>query len=951
MRLALCLVLTLLLLPAAALAQVRFDPRLDWRTLETEHFLVHFHDGLEQTAVRAGEIAEEAHRQLTAELGWEPAARTHLVLADVTDAPNGLATPFPYNRMVIFLTPPLEQPFSLTDREEWLRVVIVHEYTHILHLDTVRRLPAVLRRVFGRVYFPNALQPQWIIEGLATYQESRFSEGGRGRAAYTDMVLRMAVLEHRFPTPAQAAIFLDSWPAGETPYLFGAAFFAHLAQKHGEDLPRRMSHDYAGRALPFFVESSARATIGSSIAPAWRNWQSQLTRRYLQQKRDIEAQGLTPYERLTVEGYRHLAPAVSPSGRLLAFSAQTADRTPHLMLLPSPGGEPEALRRRLVTPAAAGIAWLADDAGLVYAKLERDRYDNLFHDLFRLDLASGREERLTHGLRAGAPDLSPAGDRLVFTIAGEGRYRLATADARAGEVRLLHPAEDRRDFFSPRWSPEGERIAAAVREPDGTFAVLVLNAAGKPLQRLALAGVLHGGPAWHPDGSSLFFSADRGGVFNLYAWRPADGALFQVSNVLGGAFSPAVAPDGETLYFTAYSSAGFDLARMPLNPEAWLPVTEVEEAPPAPTPSPRAAPATRDYRLGGTLLPRWWLPWFGGDEDGLQVGLITSAHDPLQRHSYLLTALYGAESGRGAYSLLYQYQGLLPTVQAFASDQAVFYDDFFRPPGRPERDFWERRRSAGLDLVVPFPGLWSRHSLVPGYRWERFDNLTPPPFGEAPPEEGDLSSLRLAWLFADTVRPPRGISPDQGRRLQLAAEASSRDLGSDFSRRKYTLDWHEFISFPWKHHVLATRLFGGLAEGDVLAQRAFKVGGDVWGDFLQGLDGEYLPLRGYKVNAFRGQRAVLASLEYRFPLANFERGPGNGFFFFRRLHGAVFGEGAQAFDRGGLRRDEFRTAAGAEARLDADLAWFLPVTFRLVFAHGFDEDGETQGYLSLWLRF
>jgi Zn-dependent protease with chaperone function len=163
------LLVLLAILAWAFPAQARFDPRFSWRTIETAHFRVHYHNGLEAIAPRAAEIAEEAHRQLAPALLWQPADKTELVLADVSDLPNGMATPFPYNRMVIYLTPPLEQPFSLTGREDWLRLVIVHEYTHILHLDAAHRLPAWLRRVLGRTYFPNALQPQWLIEGLATY--------------------------------------------------------------------------------------------------------------------------------------------------------------------------------------------------------------------------------------------------------------------------------------------------------------------------------------------------------------------------------------------------------------------------------------------------------------------------------------------------------------------------------------------------------------------------------------------------------------------------------------------------------------------------------------------------------------------------------------------------------------------------------------------------------------
>jgi hypothetical protein len=944
--------------------EARFDARLSWRTMETEHFRVHYHNGLEAIAPRAAEIAEEAHRQLAPALLWQPADKTELVLADVSDLPNGMATPFPYNRIVIYLTPPLEQPFSLTGQEDWLRLVIVHEYTHILHLDAAHRLPAWLRRILGRVYFPNAFQPQWLIEGLATYQETALTDGGRGRASYTDMVLRMAILDGPFPTLAQASVFQDRWPAGEVPYLFGAKFFDYLIEKHGPQLPGEINRIHAGRPVPYLIDSTARLAFGGNYRLEWRHWQRQLRERYRRQQEEIGA--TTALIWLSDEGHRHFFPAVSPSGRLVAYAAQTADRVPSLLLRDLQSGTAKVLLRRLVAPAAAAIAWLPDESALVYAKLERDRQDNFFHDLFRLDLLSGKEERLTRGLRAGSPDISPASGDIVCTIFAGGRNRLALLAGDGGLRRWLSADHDRSDYSTPRWSPDGRQLAVAVREGD-RFAIRILSADGRPLHSTGPPQAINTSPAWSTDGQRVFFTSDASGIFNIFAYYPEGGQLEQISQVLGGAFSPAATPDGDTLIVSAYRGRGFDLAALSMHgsvphpftpprvdtPELTEPIHPGEERdePQGPSVTMTGKYPSRPYSAGRSLLPRYWFPLTGSDEHSWQIGAMTSGHDPLERHAYAASLLVGVESGRPAYSLLYRYNGLTPTVQAFIADQPLFYADFYRHPDGREFDFWERRRSIGLDLLVPFPGLWDRHELQLGYRGQRFHHLDALAL-QPQAAEGDLSGVRLAYLFDNSVRPPRAISAEDGRRLQLAVQRDDAALGSDFDRTRYSLDWQEFTVVPWgRHQVLASRFFAGLADGDLIPQGAFRIGGDTFGDLLLGLDDEYLPLRGYESNALRGQRALLGSLEYRFPIAELDRGPGNGQFYLRRVHGAVFYEGAQAFDRGRPRLAHFRTAAGLEARLDADLGYFLPLTLRVVLARGFDEGGETQGYISLWLRF
>ncbi|HYS80929.1 MAG TPA: hypothetical protein VEM76_09470, partial [Anaeromyxobacteraceae bacterium] len=49
--------------PRAARAQP-YDPGLHWRTLETEHFRIHFHDRLGPLARRVAGAAERAHALL-----------------------------------------------------------------------------------------------------------------------------------------------------------------------------------------------------------------------------------------------------------------------------------------------------------------------------------------------------------------------------------------------------------------------------------------------------------------------------------------------------------------------------------------------------------------------------------------------------------------------------------------------------------------------------------------------------------------------------------------------------------------------------------------------------------------------------------------------------------------------------------------------------------------------
>ncbi len=118
-------VMLLLVVVPQADAASEYPPQFRWQTITTEHFHIHFHQGEEALARRAAAIAERAHTRLVPLLGWTPDGRTHIVVTDHVDASNGSATPFPHNRIEVFVSAPGADPASqIIFTEYWLNLVI-----------------------------------------------------------------------------------------------------------------------------------------------------------------------------------------------------------------------------------------------------------------------------------------------------------------------------------------------------------------------------------------------------------------------------------------------------------------------------------------------------------------------------------------------------------------------------------------------------------------------------------------------------------------------------------------------------------------------------------------------------------------------------------------------------------------------------------------------------------
>jgi hypothetical protein len=930
-----------------ALPDSKYSPSLTWRTISTEHFVIEFHQGEEAVARRVADIAEDAHRRLAPILKWEPTTPTHLVLSDDSDDVYGAATPIPYNVMYINLTPPVGSMF-LINYDDWLRLVITHEYAHILHLDTAGGLNAALRAVFGRVPFvvfpfvstlPNLWQPIWMVEGLATHEETELGTSDRRDNAFTDMMLRMAVLENDFPAIDQAD-GLDRWPVGHVPYLFGARFYQYLASQFGQDLPADISRLYAQAPLAFYVASPAQTLMGSGYAPIWERWQTSLVEEFDNERSHIIAQGTSEGASLTARGGMILGPTVSPDGSRIAYTEQSFEAFPTLRIVRTDGtGDREIAIRN----SGFQVSWSPDNSQLAFSQQEIWKNYSTYEDLYIADARTGRVRRLTHGARASDPDYSPDGKRLVFVGHELGRSRLATIDIVTKSVEPITPWSEEVQYATPRWSPDGQRIAVTVWS-NGRHDIALVDLAEGTVTPVTSDDALELTPYWSRDGRTVYFTSDRTGVYNVFALSIESRALARITNVVGGAFTPAPAPDGR-IVFGDYSSRGFDLriAEPLALPVSSAPAETGRRRPPPVTRT--DPPAPEPYSALPTLAPRFWAPVLSVDEEGTQYGLTTGGLDVLGYHKYTVTALYGPDSGRGSYVLSYRYDRLNPSFDLSVSDVAALYADFFQEPDGSTSAYWEQRRRIDADMTLPIlKTRWSQ-ALTIGYRGERLNALSATPFGAQAPAEGTQAGLRAAWQFVNAHEFGYSISPEGGRRLLVTVQHNAEAFGSDFDNARYLGAWYEYVDVPFlPHHVLALRAVGGTSSGDVLPQRTFQLGGPVQSAELVDADAETLLLRGYPARAIRGQKTAVGSAEYRFPIRNIERGFATKPFFFQRIHGAVFVDYGNAWDTS-ADANNYRMGRGAELGTDMTFGYRFRIRVRIGVASGRDAEGEQQIYI------
>jgi Tol biopolymer transport system component len=902
-RLAGRLIALLCLLAAAhaASANTRYDPRLRFRTISTARFDIHYHQGEESLALRLAKMAEEVATTVGRTLG-AATGRVQVILVDQHDLSNGWASPLPYNTIEISVAgPPAESEIGNTD--DWLRLVFTHEYVHVVHLSRGQGWIGGLRRVFGRMplLYPNLFQPIWQIEGIATWQESAQTGRGRVHAGDFRLLLDRAAAADRFDPLDRASSRLVDWPSGTTPYLYGGFFHQFLAEKYGEASLRRLTDETAGR-LPYFGSPAFRKVFGKPLSRLWAEFEASLQR--------DGAAAAAEAERLTHHGFYVTAPRFLDDGRVL-YSLADPHGFPSLMELTVATG-----RSRQVTDRYLGDRVAPAGPEVVFDQIEIARNVGLRSDLYAVDLGSGRTRRLTHGARAGSPDVSADLTRIVFTIQRADRRELATATlaaAGAGPAATLASAADV-DFGSPRWSPDGTRIAAE-RRTRGASQIVVVDAASGAIAVVVPSG-RNAAPVWAPDGSTIFFAAaSESEPFRIHAVAAGGGPIRKLEGTGSSAQSPAVSPDGRSLVFVGYTADGYDLFRLPLSAARWIPVPPAAVPPETAIDSAAEPLVSRDYSPLPTILPRFWTPTFESDEGELVVGAATGSIDALGRHAYGGEAGWSTSRARPDWQLAYAYDRWRPTFYALVSDDTD-------PQSGGERRTLEA--DAGV-LLITRRVRWSWATMAELHTSRETFACGADQMCFAPAQRIRRNAVRSGLSLSSARMFGYSISAEEGGSASATLE-SAHSPTFDGSSMSATIDARRYFRV-WPHHAaIAVRGAAAGAWGDVPVRRVFSAAGSdpQSGGFRFGSDAVGL-IRGLDEDRLFGHRAAVVNVDYRVPIAYVERGVGTLPIFLKAIHAAAFVDAGNAWTERFRSRD-VRYSLGGELSFDTVVGYFAPIT-------------------------
>lgn len=211
--------------------------------------------------------------------------------------------------------------------------------------------------------------------------------------------------------------------------------------------------------------------------------------------------------------FRNSAPAISPDGNKVAYSARQLGNPQQVWLIDSDGSNPEA-----ISPA---------DANALVPSFSRDGNSVFYRLVPRMEMEQIRLADRTRkrwpipGPRSAQHRATGRGEEVLFHELERDQLRIGLLDLKSGQRKFI--ATPTNEYAFGQLSPDGTRIAAG-RFQNGYTHLSVMPVAGGSPQQFSEGIEQNFTGGWSSDGKRLAFARLRKGTWDLYSLAVDTGA-------------------------------------------------------------------------------------------------------------------------------------------------------------------------------------------------------------------------------------------------------------------------------------------------------------------------------------------------------------------------------------------------------------------------------------------
>ena len=860
----------------------RTHGELDWTTLETENFNIHYHQGLRDIALQGASIAEQVRPTLMEQMALDTLPKLDIILTSEDEVLNGFAVPANYT--IIWID---QNDAALwTGDEKWLRTVLAHELQHLVYFNTVK----------GPWWLPEPMNtlihgtPAWIVEGIAEY----FTEKWRPM---------------RYEISHRGHVIKNTVHKIQDPHNDGFSKSLYLADRFGDStIAKILNHRNKLKYLDF--KQSFKKHTGISLKQFNEDWRRQMNTFYFSQrsqKERLEEVGSIrklPLKRVAAFDYFPDSMGIAMVGRLskgqydLSLVVATRDtlkeekiRQKRIKKSKKTGEKPKKVKPKWKIKELdqgkfgeinINLDVSPDGFTIVYPKYGYGKNQSLGYDIWKVNVKTKKKSLMTRSMRANYPKFSPDGQSILFVAHKNSTSQLYIMGQDGGNIKQITSNTGDVQIVTPAWSPDGKSIAFAMSESDGKMDIHVLDISTGNLKQITDSNETDASPIWHPEGGMISFTGYYDYTPNLFTHDLTTGKTIQNTDLWnmyqGVDWNKDLATVTAMTLSTVDSSRILEIdpnrsvesSKVKMNPEfsSWRtkspdnPITDVD-----PKKSVEILNESgysfykRIKHLGTFFLP---------DQQGLIYnGAFT---DALGRHTFGAAVYTDYDTTNGIY---FQYQNStgLPFDAFWGLDlyhDANFQLQFYNR----DRSYFETFNGASIWTKIPYNFGRSQSanhlffsSLQLVKREQFFKRVAPVNTIFPEPEEGKEGSINLSYIFVNKRPHMRNmLSPNQGYGIEFSFKHANSSIFGVFDYTKAEIDIYG--NGKLGPFAIYGRSRYEIMGGTPPSQESLGIF-DIPNYYLMGTatpGREYMSPRGYKGSPRFGTRAYMGTLELRAPV-------------------------------------------------------------------------------------
>lgn len=534
---------------------MRTHPELEWHTIQTKNFNIHYHNGIEEIAKQGAAIAEHVMPTLLKQLKIDSINRVDITFTAEDEIFNGYAS---WTNSVFIWVDQNDSPVWL-ENEKWLYQVVSHELQHIVFFNAIKTwFPEPFNLLIGGT-------PNWFIEGLAEYFTEKWRPG-RSDLSHKNHLLRNSMdkmdphndgyskllyLSTRFSDSTIVKIL--KWRDKDLKLFdFEKSFLENTGinlKQFEEDWRRQMNTYYFGVR----AQKETYEEVGNLISLPVK---STFTFKISNDSLKIAMLGKLNNDQLDESLILAIEDTSKPKKNLFSFlNKKETDSV-----------KTKKDKKYKIDEIDFGnlhsMNWSNDGKLLAYSKYHYANKQEMVWDLILYDTEKKKSEWITTSLRATFPTFSKDGNAICFVSHKNNVSNLFLYNLQTKEISQLTNFEFDTQILSPQYSDDGNKISFAVSKEDGNLNIAMIEISTKNISILTKNPEAEYSPIWINNDSAIVFTSHKNGTPNLYKISLINFQENQITDIGDALFSLQVVPKSNKIF--ASTLGDVDTARFVL---------------------------------------------------------------------------------------------------------------------------------------------------------------------------------------------------------------------------------------------------------------------------------------------------------------------------------------------------------------------------------------------------